>query len=35
MRAFRDTGVSRLMVQHMDPTETASLDLLAELHAQL
>jgi alkanesulfonate monooxygenase SsuD/methylene tetrahydromethanopterin reductase-like flavin-dependent oxidoreductase (luciferase family) len=35
MRAFRDTGASRLMVQHMDPTETASLDLLAELHAQL
>jgi alkanesulfonate monooxygenase SsuD/methylene tetrahydromethanopterin reductase-like flavin-dependent oxidoreductase (luciferase family) len=35
MRAFRDAGASRLMVQHMDPTETASLDLLAELHAQL
>ncbi len=35
MRAFRDTGANRLMVQHMDPTETASLDLLAELHAQL
>ena len=35
MRAFRDTGANRLMVQHMEPTETASLDLLAELHAQL
>ena len=35
MRAFRDTGANRLMVQHMDPTETASIDLLAELHAQL
>ena len=35
MRAFRETGASRLMVQHMDPTETDSLDLLAELHAQL
>jgi len=35
MRAFRDTGASRLMVQHMDPTETTSLDLLAEIHAQL
>ena len=35
MRAFRDTGASRLMVQHMDPTETTTLDLLAELHAQL
>jgi hypothetical protein len=35
MRAFRDTGASRLMVQHMDPTETTTLDLLAEIHAQL
>ena len=35
MRAFRDAGASRLMVQHMDPTETTSLDLLAELHAQI
>ena len=35
MRAFRDAGASRLMVQHMDPAETATLDLLAELHAQL
>ena len=35
MRAFRDAGADRLMIQHMDPTETATLDLLAELHAQL
>lgn len=35
LRAFRDTGASRLMVQHMDPAETESLDLLAELHSQL
>ena len=35
MRAFRDAGADRLMIQHMDPTETATIDLLAELHAQL
>jgi alkanesulfonate monooxygenase SsuD/methylene tetrahydromethanopterin reductase-like flavin-dependent oxidoreductase (luciferase family) len=35
LRAFRDAGANRLMVQHMDPTETTSLDLLAELHGQL
>ncbi|NBO52016.1 MAG: LLM class flavin-dependent oxidoreductase [bacterium] len=35
MRAFQDAGANRLLVQHMDPTETSSIDLLAELQAQL